>query len=283
MMFTVPVIRLSFMVNSVEIVNEGWRLEGEPDFHARHWPQPGERFDTVTQEHGRHERAVQLTVVELTATHAIVTGIGGELLRPDDYLFGSRNAQPSAGAPGLGELLSLSPSPAELDWSGVEAALGVALPRDYKRFVGAYGPGVIDDCVMVNGIGGRYDLVEENRLARSLVRMDFGDLDAWSEQAEWRLGDAAHWTPDRADIPSWFQPGDDLVAWGSWVDSPLFLFWHVRPDVPADAWTVVLKERGPYWERFEGGFTTTLAGLLTGDLQSEYLSRWLSGPHSYHQ
>ncbi|GAA2710052.1 hypothetical protein Apa02nite_079730 [Actinoplanes palleronii] len=43
----------------------------------------------------------------------------------------------------------------------------------------------------------------------------------------------------------------------------------------------MFKERGPLWERYETGFATTLADLLTGDVQSEYLSYWLGGPHSY--
>jgi hypothetical protein len=278
MLINVPVIRLSFRIDSVEPADRGWRLEGKPDFHVRHWARPGERFDIVTGEHGRHEREVDLTVTELTRTHAVVTGAGGEQLRSGDYLFGERHTESSAAGPGLSEVLGLAPSTATVDWSQVEASLGVTLPRDYKQFVGAHGSGVIDDCVIVNG---QHDLIEENRFARALVRMDFGDPDTWSEEAEWPLGDAAHWTPDRADVPDWFQPGDDLVAWGSWVGSPLHLFWHVRPGIPADGWTVVLKERGPYWERFETGFTTTLAGLLTGDLQSRYLSRRLSGPHTY--
>jgi hypothetical protein len=43
----------------------------------------------------------------------------------------------------------------------------------------------------------------------------------------------------------------------------------------------MLKEEGPVWEEYGAGFATTLADLLTGDIQSEYLSRWLGGPHSY--
>lgn len=280
MMATVPVIRLSFAIAAVTPVDNGWHLDGKPDFHVRQWPRPGDRFDVVTREHGWHARAVDLTVVELTATHAVVTGVGGDLLRPDDYLFGERPAAPGTGEHDPAEILGLVPSKGPLDWSDTEAALGVTLPGDYKRFVDAHGSGVIDDQLAVNGIGGRFDLVEENLYAWSSVRLDFAGPDAWREDAAWRLGDAAHWTPDRSEVPDWFSPGDDLIAWGSSV-SGHFLFWHVRPGVPAGEWTAVLKERGPYWERFERGFAGTVAGLLTGDVQSRYLSRWLSGPHSY--
>jgi hypothetical protein len=280
MMVTVAIIQMSFLIDSVEPTGGGWRLAGKPDFHPRHWARPGERFDRVTREHGRHERAVELTVTELTATHAVVAGAGGDLLRPGDYLFGARHGAPNTGGTELDELLGLTPSKTAHDWSEAEAALGVTLPADYKRFIDAHGPGVVDDHLVVNGIGGRYDLVEENQLAWSSVRIDFGGPDNWSEDAQWRLGDASHWTPDRADVPDWFEPGDDLIAWGSTGNGDLLL-WHVRPGVPADDWTVVLKERGPYWERFDGGFAATLAGLLAGDLQSYYLSSWLGGPHSY--
>jgi hypothetical protein len=43
----------------------------------------------------------------------------------------------------------------------------------------------------------------------------------------------------------------------------------------------MLTEEGSLWEQYGAGFATALAHLLTGDIQSEYLSRWLGGPHSY--
>ncbi|MFC4070329.1 hypothetical protein [Actinoplanes subglobosus] len=273
-------ICLSFVIDSVEPSGDGWRLTGKPDFHPRHWPCPGERFGIVTHEHGCHERAVDLTVAELTATHAVVLGIGGDLLRPGDYLFGERQTPPRTGGPSLDDLLGLTPSAAVVDWSPVESALGLTLPGDFKRFVGAHGSGVIDDHIGVNGIGGRFDMIEENELAWSFVRIEFGGHDSWSETADWRLGDATHWEPLRQDIPAWFHPGDDLIAWGSTVHTDT-LFWHARAGTPPDEWTVVLKERGPLWEPFDAGFTETMTGLLTGDLQSRYASRWLGGPHSY--
>lgn len=97
---------------------------------------------------------------------------------------------------------------------------------------------------------------------------------------DWHLGDASRWAPGREDVPSWFQPGDDLISWGHTSNGD-FLFWHVRPGTTPDAWPVVFKERGPFWEQYRTGFCAALAGLLTGDIQSEYLSRWLGGPHTY--
>jgi hypothetical protein len=43
----------------------------------------------------------------------------------------------------------------------------------------------------------------------------------------------------------------------------------------------MLKEEGPYWEQYRADFSSALACLLTGEIQSEYLGRWLGGPHSY--
>lgn len=85
--------RLSFFVESVRVLAEGWRLEGEPGFHPRHWARPGDRFDRACDEHGRQERDVDLVVVELNGSHAIVTGSGGDQLRPDDVLSGERVAE----------------------------------------------------------------------------------------------------------------------------------------------------------------------------------------------
>jgi hypothetical protein len=48
-----------------------------------------------------------------------------------------------------------------------------------------------------------------------------------------------------------------------------------------DDWPVAPKERGPDLERYGTGFSATLTGLLTGETQSEHLSRLLGGPHTY--
>jgi hypothetical protein len=171
----------------------------------------------------------------------------------------------------------------ETDWAAVEAALGTALPGDYKRFVEAYGAGSIDDHLTVYAPDGPdapawADLVRHNGEAEESVRVDFGGPD--NDSGDWHLGDASQWDPERRDVPSWFEPGDNLVAWGS-TDNGDKLFWHVKPGVPADEWPVVFKEEGPYWERYGVGFSAALVGLLTGEIRSEYLSDWLGGLHSY--
>jgi len=183
---TVRIERFEFSVDSVEAVPDGWRLEGEPGYHPRHWARPGERFRLARTEHGRRRRDVELVVVELTESYAIVRGTGGDLLRPDDIVSGERS---------VADLAETRRAPAE-------AAA---------------------------------------RLAEIL------------------------------NVP----PSAESAGNGD------FLFWHVQPGTAPDEWPVMLKEEGPLWEQYGAGFATALANLLTGEIQSEYLSHWLGGPHSY--
>lgn len=188
----------------------------------------------------------------------------------------------------LVNLLQLPPTDAAQwrpsDWSAVETALGIALPSDYKTFVDAYGPGTIDDHLVVcapDASVGWADLLDNNESAQESCRIWFGGVDGSSVDSparSWPLGDSSRWDGD--DVPDWFQPGDDLISWGATGDGD-FLFWHIKPGAaPADH-PVVLRERGPYFERFEGGFAAALTGLLAGTIHSEYLTSWLHGPHSY--
>lgn len=291
-MLSVCIERLSFFVESVHVFPEGWRLEGGPGYHPRHWARPGDRFDRACDEHGRQERDVDLVVVELSASHAIVTGSGRDQLRPDDVLSGERVAEPdrdhSTGsdmAEALGEILRLpalkTGGRGGFDWSPVEAKLGATLPQDYKRFIDSYGAGLIDDHVTVcapDEPRDWADLLQHNVYAQECVRLDFGGPD--NDSRGWHLGDSLQWEPRREDVPSWFNPGDNLISWGHTGNGDL-LFWHIKPGVAPDDWPVVFKEEGPYWEQYQSGVSAALVGLLTGAIRSEYLSRWLGGPHFY--
>ncbi|MEH1130709.1 hypothetical protein [Micromonospora sp. CPCC 206061] len=290
--------RLSFFVKSVQAVPGGWRLEGEPGYHPRNWARPGDSFDRVCRDNGGQEREVDLVVVELNGSYAIVAGTGGDQLGRDDVVSGGRlredlghtgqgprrqsdATEDLAGILGLPSLAGAA-SAGGAEWSLVEAALGVTLPADYKRFVDAYGAGLVDDHVTVCAPHAPHewaDLVRHNTWAQECVRLDFAGPDSYSE--DWYLGDPSHWEPNHEDVPPWFEPGDNLVSWGHTGNGDL-LFWHVKPGVAAGDWPAVLKEEGPYWEQYGVGFSAALAGLLTGEIQSEYLSHWLGGPHSYH-
>jgi hypothetical protein len=295
-MLPVRIERLSFFVESVQVVPDGWRLEGQPGYHPRSWARPGDRFDRAHTERGTDERIVDLVVIELTPSYAIVTGSGGDRLRSDDIVSGQRAAElddrdgddAQHGTDMTERLAGILGLPAldgaarhGFDWSPVEAALGVDLPGDYKRFVEAYGAGLIDDHLTVCAPGAPADwadLVRHNAWAQECVRLDFAGPDSYS--GGWHLGDQSRWAPDREDVPSWFEPGDNLISWGHTGNGDL-LFWHVQPGVVAGDRPVVLKEEGPYWEQYQVGFSASLVGLLTGEVQSEHLGHWLGGPHSY--
>ncbi|MEU4155180.1 SMI1/KNR4 family protein [Actinoplanes sp. NPDC026670] len=285
--------RFEFAVESVEAAAGGWRLEGEAGYHPRHWAQPGERFRLACNESGRKRRAVDLVVAELAESYAVVSGIGGDLLRSGDIVSGERSVPdrvdtqrtPTEAAAHLAEILELPPladsGGKSIDWPVVEAELGVTLPGDYRAFIDAYGNGSVDDHLYVCAPGAAQDwadLLRHNSYAHECAGPEFFGRGNW--RREWRLGDASHWAPGREDIPAWFEPGDDLISWGHTGNGD-FLFWHIKPGTAPDRWPVVFKERGPLWEQYETGFAATLADLLTGIVQSEYLSIWLGGPHSY--
>lgn len=192
-----------------------------------------------------------------SAEHAVVTGTGAELLNPDRYLVltGEREIPemplPEPGAACLAALLGdPAPVPDDVDWHAVEQALGTPLPADYKEFVGTYGAAMIDDHLVICPPG---KLVAEQEYLRPA---------------------------DDDDRPDGFEPGDRLIAWGSTPNGDV-LAWLAKPGTPPESWPVVFTEEGPIWQTFPAGFTATVAGLLTGDLQSWHLSGWLGGPHSY--
>lgn len=111
--------RLSFFIESVQVVAQGWRLEGEPGYHPAHWARPGDRFDRVCREDGRNERDADLVVLELTESYVVVSGAGGNQLMPGDIVSGERLVDdagraaeraphPAEAARGLARILNLS-------------------------------------------------------------------------------------------------------------------------------------------------------------------------------
>lgn len=274
-------VRIGFHIDTVRAVPGGWRLDGEPAYHPRHRPRVGERFTVATDDADRHPRPVDLVVVEISATHAVVRGAGS--LNDHDVVRGERPEplEPLPPRP-LADILGRAPAaPEPRAWSPVEARLGVTLPADFKAFVDAHGAGQIDGHLTVCAPDEPHewrDLLQNQRHAMECVRLDFCGPGNYAKP--WPVGDPTHWTPGHGGIPPWFEPGHDLISWGH-TDNGDLLLWHLTPGTPPDDWPVVLKEEGPYWERFAAGFEATLRGLLTGDLQSEYLSRPLGGLHTY--
>jgi hypothetical protein len=82
--------RFSFFVASVQPVEGGWRLEGEPGYDRRYWARLGDRFDRTFNEDDGDERVLHLLVVDVDESSVILTGRGGDLLRPNDIVSGER-------------------------------------------------------------------------------------------------------------------------------------------------------------------------------------------------
>ncbi|WP_157437903.1 hypothetical protein [Actinoplanes subtropicus] len=89
--------RLSFFIASIQPVAGGWRLEGEPGYDRQYWARPGDRFDRALNEDDGDDRVIDLVVVDLNESSVVLTGRGGDLLRPNDIVSGERPVIRSAG------------------------------------------------------------------------------------------------------------------------------------------------------------------------------------------
>ncbi|MET9346153.1 SMI1/KNR4 family protein [Streptomyces termitum] len=120
-----------------------------------------------------------------------------------------------------------------MDRAGTEAALGTALPADYRRLVETYGCGVFDETVRLLVPGADrpdHDLLPQTAEREEILRSlwDFADEEPPAELAE---------------------PGSRLVPWAFEEGSGAFLHRLVRPGRHPDTWTVLYNEgRGPLWE-----------------------------------
>lgn len=139
----------------------------------------------------------------------------------------------------------------EQGWTEAERILGLALPRDYKRLIAAYGTGSFDDFLWVlNPFAG-------NRFLNLMGRKDM-TLDAY--ESAWEL------IPEQRSFLAHLRAGD-LLAWGI-TDNGDEMYW--RTSGAPDGWPTVLYEsRGPLYEVHELPVTGFLARLLTGELQTE--------------
>jgi SMI1-KNR4 cell-wall len=135
-----------------------------------------------------------------------------------------------------------APAHAEGDWSAVEAKLSTPLPGDYKGFIARYGSGKIAD--------------------RLRIRSPFAPDDAWFSWVTRTLGAAdALRALGFFPLPV-FPAASGLLPWGS-TDEGGILYWETG-EAP-DAWpVVVMAERGPEHDRFDGTMSAFLVALFTG-------------------
>ncbi|MEV4561346.1 hypothetical protein AB0K51_30775 [Kitasatospora sp. NPDC049285] len=122
-----------------------------------------------------------------------------------------------------------------VDWQAAEAALGTALPQEYKEVVDAFGPGSFD---------GYVDLLTPNGKGLDLIN--------WSKTAP----------ADRfAPLPTFPAP-DGLLQWAS-SEQELELAWQTGAADPS-AWPVLVRpDVTGEWRQFDCGVAEFLARLLT--------------------
>ncbi|MFG2627930.1 hypothetical protein [Streptomyces sp. NPDC048473] len=128
------------------------------------------------------------------------------------------------------------PQPA-VDWSAAEAALGTALPRDYKETVDLFGVGSFDWYL---------DLLVPGIVGMDLVKWAESDV----EHA------AALWHPYVAHPAP-----HGLLRWGT-SEQEIDFVWQTGAADPDD-WPVLVRHDFHSWERFDCGFGEFVLRMLT--------------------
>ncbi|APE26238.1 MULTISPECIES: hypothetical protein [Streptomyces] len=120
------------------------------------------------------------------------------------------------------------------DWTEVEDYVGSALPGDFKKFLDAYGTGVISGELVVFHPRGSSPL---------LARM---------QQISESFGQS--WRRDPGAYPFRFHPEPGgLISWGYDYSGDEHFFWPCDPD--PDHWKVVTNINGADPHVFDGSFT----------------------------
>ncbi|MEU2249339.1 SMI1/KNR4 family protein [Streptomyces sp. NPDC019224] len=145
------------------------------------------------------------------------------------------------------------PTPPGVDWPRLEAALGTALPADYKLLCDRYPAFELSDFLSVG-------------------RPTPGNEVAWAEDTD-DLEILAEWCED-ADLTLPLRPYPapaGLLPWASSNQGDLFL-WTTGPGGPGD-WTVTVASRNGAWWHYTGGAVQFLADLAGGVLEPWALPR----------
>ncbi|MGW6152105.1 hypothetical protein ACWFRM_03100 [Streptomyces sp. NPDC055144] len=124
-----------------------------------------------------------------------------------------------------------------MDWAVLEAALGTALPSDFRSLADAYPVLVVDDFLMVSSPtpGAEASWASEDEILEDLYEM----------------GDTQGYVP----FP---QPGG-LISWAASYSGDSF-YWKTSPADP-DAWPVVVRTDNADWIEFPVGAVEFLVGV----------------------
>lgn len=134
------------------------------------------------------------------------------------------------------------------DWQAVAAAVGSALPSDYKAYIARFGTGRVSGFLWV------YNPFEENRNLNLLSRFPVvlaGDREIRES------------FPDDVPEPLFPEQGG-LLPWGGTDDGDR-LYWRTRGH--PDSWPVVVWEsRGPKYESYAFSMTGFLLAWLNNEI-----------------
>jgi hypothetical protein len=158
----------------------------------------------------------------------------------------------------IDDLVRLVPPPAQPagvvdDWLTAEAALGLALPSDFKALVRLYGPGEFDEIALLTPFDARaHGAVDLLKHARDLLRHH----QSFRDEA-----------PEEFPHPLYPEPGG-LLEWGGTGNGDR-LCWLTTGD--PDEWPVVVWNLCYYADLYDVGVVGFLHGYLSGRLQVENL------------
>jgi hypothetical protein len=159
--------------------------------------------------------------------------------------------------------IALVPPPPRImmfDWTATEAALGVALPSDYKWLVDLYGSGEFGSEVVVWVPGAPVDLIANTEIAMAELADCRGNL----ARRTWRNPDGTQTPVDIGDTPT----AMPYVPWGANREG-MYGYWHTTTDDP-DTWPIMFANfRADEYLHHPGPLVECLYDLITAAFAAE--------------
>lgn len=140
--------------------------------------------------------------------------------------------------------------PESIDWSTIEAKLGLKLPLDYKRYIETYGSGLLAEFIRVLNPFDRDKYINLLKCSQSITSM-FRTFPRGEHSDK---------------IPYPFYPDHSgLLPWGN-DENGIYIFW-LTEGAPTKWPTVVADIRGPRWQRFDLPMTRFLTKIITKEVR----------------
>lgn len=139
-----------------------------------------------------------------------------------------------------------------IDWAAAERAWGMRFPADYRAFMSVYGPGIIEDYLIVMAP----EVAETGRPTGAMGKETLTARDEW----------------DLSPRPEGVSPDSQrLVTWGLDAGADLLCWLMDGPD--PDQWPVAMYRRGKdTWELYQCGMVEFLCRIFAADFEDHPLS-----------